>query len=260
MSTNTKAEAKAKIWNEAFRIRAYEVNPAARITIQSICNYLQEIAGNHAADLNVSVDRLIEMNLTWVLSRLHVQMTRYPFWRHQISIDTWPSRVDKFHAIRDFKLHDEKQRQIGAATSSWMLIDIKKRRPIQMPDFINVLHQDSPGRALEDNFQKLPELQTEQHTKFFNVRLSDLDMNQHVNNVNYIEWGLESIPEEINRTHALASVEISFKAESNYGDRVKSVSGGENEAEQLIVLHHLNRESDNKELARMKSIWRPVKK
>ena len=91
-----------------------------------------------------------------------------------------------------------------------MLIDIKKRRPIRMPDFINVLHENSPGRAVEDDFDKLPELQLEQYTKFFNVRQSDLDMNQHVNNVNYIEWGLESVPEDINRTHILSSIEISL--------------------------------------------------
>lgn len=38
----------ASVWSENFRIRAYEVDPRAQLTIQFICNYLQEIAGNHA--------------------------------------------------------------------------------------------------------------------------------------------------------------------------------------------------------------------
>ena len=73
---------------EKFKIRSYEVDITGRATVQTISNFLQEIAGNHAGRLGVSVDKLLAKKLTWVLSRLHLQMSSYPYWREEISILT----------------------------------------------------------------------------------------------------------------------------------------------------------------------------
>jgi acyl-ACP thioesterase len=85
-------------------------------------------------------------------------------------------------------------------------------------------------------------------------------MNRHVNNVNYIEWGLESIPDRILRENRLSRFEIAFKAESNYGDRIESSSKSVQDGKNHCFLHMLRRESDRKELARMRSIWVPSTK
>ncbi|MGD9899935.1 MAG: acyl-[acyl-carrier-protein] thioesterase [Calditrichaceae bacterium] len=240
------------IWHESFKVRAYEVDPTGRATIQSICNYFQETAGNHASDLGVSVDALIKKGLTWVLSRLHVQVTKYPFWRQELRLETWPSGLDHLYAIRDFKLFNEAGQLISIGTSSWMLLDIDARKPIRMPDFMKEIRKNSGGRALPDEFHKLPQMERTDHETLFNVRLSDLDMNQHVNNVNYIEWGLESVPTEFRDEHHLAGMEVSFRAESVYGDRV--ISRSEIRDENTLI-HRLIREGDERELAQMRTKW-----
>ena len=76
---------------EDFRVRSYETNVNGVASAQTICNYLQEVAGNHATKLGFGVDQLLKKNLTWMLSRLHVQFFRYPQWREIINIETWPS-------------------------------------------------------------------------------------------------------------------------------------------------------------------------
>ncbi len=251
---------KNSTWKERFRIRAYEVGPRAQVTIQTICNYLQEAAGNHAQALNVSVDRLYKENLTWVLSRLHVQMNSYPRWQQHITVETWPSAVHKLYAVRDFRLHDSDGNEFGTATSSWMLINLTSRRPVSMPDYIRSLHDNTPGRAIDDAFDTLPDVEHADNTRHFNVRVSDLDMNQHVNNVNYIEWGLESVPEEIRTRFQLRHFEISFKAESRFGDRIQAGSRQQNDHDTVCFHHALYREADGKTLARMKSSWMSLKK
>ena len=245
----------ANIWEEEFKIRAYEVGTNAKLSMPSLCNYLQETAGNHAGKLGVAVDQLLKKNITWVLSRLHVQMTRYPFWREAITIKTWPAEVDRFHAIRDFELFDERSLPVGKATSSWMLLDIKERKTVPIPDYINVMHLDSPGRAIDDPFDKLPLMQRMQYEKRFHVRMNDLDVNRHVNNVTYIEWALEAVPEEIYNKGYLLNLEINFRAESNYGDLVLSQNESQQSDTNMILIHRLTREEDEKELARLRTQW-----
>lgn len=41
----------------------------------------------------------------------------------------------------------------------------------------------------------------------FIVRRSDIDTNAHVNNTKYIEWVLETIPEEVYRTYRMVALE-----------------------------------------------------
>jgi medium-chain acyl-[acyl-carrier-protein] hydrolase len=246
----------SSIWKEQFKVRAYEVGRDAALTMQFVCNYLQEIAGNHAYELGVAVDHLLKNNITWILSRLHVQMVRYPYWRETVTIKTWPAQVDRLYAIRDFELFDGRERPVGKATSSWMLMDIKSRKPIPITDSIQQIHLNSPGRAIDDVFEKLPVMQEAQNEKLFHVRLSDLDVNQHVNNVNYIEWGLETVPEEIYKFYFLADMEITFRAESNFGDQVVSQSESHKVKDHQIFIHQLTREKDKRELARLRTHWK----
>jgi acyl-ACP thioesterase len=242
-------------YNEKFKIRSYEVDVSGRATILTICNLLQEIAGNHAGELGVSVDKLFSKKLTWVLSRLHLKMISYPVWREKISITTWPSDVYGKFATRDFELFDSKNKLIGQSTTSWMLIDLIKMKPIVMPEFITKIELPNRRRAINDDFDKLPKIKNIDLQRKYNVRLSDLDLNQHVNNVNYIEWAIESIPIEVIQRYKLVQFEISFRAESKYGDSVISKTQVVDGNNQKTFLHNLIKGNSDIEIAVARSRW-----
>lgn len=242
-------------WTESFKIRAYEAGANGRVSIQAICNYLLESAANHAAALNVSIERLFKMNLTWVLSRFHVQMYRYPRWPDVITVETWPVLKESHYAIRDFRLLDSKNNIIGVASSSWMMIDFIARKPVALPDFIDAIQNKEAGRTLEDPFERLPKTAQVDFAKEFHVRQSDLDVNQHVYSVHYLSWALEAIPKEIWKSHFLKDVEINYRAESVYGDFVLSNCQKQDEDDQVVFVHQLHRKKDEKELTRLKTTW-----
>lgn len=246
------------LWREEFKVRAYEVDPRGRLTVQSLFNYMQEAAGNHAAELGVSVEQLFRDNLTWVLSRVHLRIDYYPVWKQRIIIETWPADKDTYYAIRDFRILDEKGRSIGLASSSWMMIDVKLRRPVPLPAYIEQIKNHENGRALNVSFDKLPKLQRVDQEKTFKVRLSDLDINQHVNSVNFIEWAIEAVPPEINQKYQLSQVEISYRAEAKYGDCLFSQCQIENNVNESQIIHRLLKESDQKELARVLTTWQAI--
>lgn len=205
-----------QVFTETFKIRSSEVRPDGKVKLQTICDLLQEIAGNHALQLNFDVTQLHEKNMTWFLHRLDVQVDQYPEWREQVTVKTWPSRGDRLKAYRDFEILDENGKRVVRALSYWLMVDLASRRPIRMPE--EVLEMGPMGIEhvipLKNSRPSPPE--TADIEKTFSVRKSDLDVNRHVNNIRYVEWISETIPHD----KLVRSIDIEFKAECGYGDDI----------------------------------------
>ncbi len=247
----------ALFWTESFKVRAYEVDIFGKAYVQTIFNYLQEAASNHAGALKADKENLERLNYTWVLSRAHIQMKTYPRWHQTVQIDTWPSKKETYFGVRDFeiKLKDE---TIGRATSSWMMIDFNQRKPVKLPDFLNGVEYPEKGRALNDPFHRLPELRQVQNELKLKVRYSDLDVNRHVNSGHYLTWAMEAVPVEIRKKYIVKDFQINYRAEALFGDVVSSQIEIIKNENGLALHHRILRESDQKELCRALSLWNPV--
>lgn len=239
-----------RIWDETFRVRSYEAGANRCASILSISNYLQEAAGNHAFVLGVAIDQLMMQNLSWVLSRLRVHMDVYPKWRDEVRITTWPCGVERLFAYRDFEIHGADGRRLGEATSAWLLLNVQKRRPARMIESVHDFAVLDRPRSFEDGLgERLAPLPHAEIERAFRVRLSDLDVNHHVNNVNYIEWAVETVPTEAGE---LIDLQVEFLAESLSGDEIISRCARAGQTYQ----HELLRASDRKILARARTEWR----
>ncbi|KAJ0113199.1 hypothetical protein Patl1_01564 [Pistacia atlantica] len=58
-------------------------------------------------------------------------------------------------------------------------------------------------------------------------RRADLDMNQHVNNVTYIGWVLESMPQDVIDSHELQTITLDYRRECQQDDIVDSLTSPE---------------------------------
>mgnify|MGYP003303810644 CR=1 FL=1 len=65
-----------------FRVRTYECGKNGRLTLPSLCNYLQEAAAINAEELTFSKSdfEAAGENISWVLTRLRVKITEFPKW------------------------------------------------------------------------------------------------------------------------------------------------------------------------------------
>ncbi len=247
------------VWKEKFRVRSYETGPTGRASVATICNYLQEVAGNHAFRLGVSVEHLHERRLTWVLTRLRVFIDNYPHWRDEITIETWPSGVEGLFATRDFLLQDDSGRRLGRATSGWMIIDLDRRRPVRMPEIITSLEPPRRDRAVAEASPRLATPASETEHLPIRVEYSDLDVNGHVNNVRYVEWALDAMSAEELASHDLTELDVHYRAEAVYGDAVAVHTGpldGEDDRA-FECTHVIMQRPDRKELARLRTKWKP---
>lgn len=236
-------------YQERFKIRASEVNFQQKATLPAICDLLQEVAGNHAQQLNFDITDLQEEKLTWVLHRLVINMKRYPDWRETITIETWPSSGDGLRAYRDFLIKDTEGKIIGKCLSYWLMMNIESRRPTRIPNKILQMAPKDIAHVLPVNKADFAEIRNPDNQISYEVRKTDLDLNQHVNNVRYIEWALSCLPE---KSH-VRELDVQFLAESVAGDTDIAAIKEKSDCEDKIYLHKITRDSDQKVLVRAKS-------
>lgn len=198
---------------ESFRMRSYDLDAAGRVGLGAMCRYLQEAASNHAAALDVALERLGPLDLAWVLGRLHLRLERVPRWGEEIRVETWPSGRDSLRATRDFLLGTESGEIFARATTAWSLVNIARRRPVKLPDFVLELVPPQRPRAIEDAFERIPEPESYSLSREVPIRRADIDLNGHVNNARYVDLLLEAAPDEVWPDRVPRSLEIAFRAE-----------------------------------------------
>lgn len=183
----------------------------------AVCDLLQEVAGTNALELNFDISQLNSHHITWVLHRLQVQMKELPSWRNIITIKTWPSGGNGLRAYRDFVIFDADGNEIGSSLSYWLMVDLKSKRPMRIPQEILDMAPDDETHVLPISNSRLNIESEIAVSKTFNVRQSDLDLNHHVNNVKYIDWALEAVSTD----KAVRSIDIEFRNECRYGDEIE---------------------------------------
>lgn len=245
----------AGTWSDTYRIRAYEVGPDGTCGMGTLGNLLQETAGHHADHLGLSMERLLEDNLAWVLTRLRVIVQRFPGNGEEVRVVTWPSGLDKATATRDFVLYDGDGAELARATSAWVCFDVSSRQMVPAPPFIGEHYPPThPERVLEFERRTLPRLKQAEGECPVLAREADLDMNGHVNNVHFMEWVLEGAG-VVASAGRLREIDIQFRAESLAGDQLQSRVAVNGTGDATSLLHSLLRTADDSELVRAATVW-----
>ena len=182
--------------DETFTVRSYESGVTNHVSLPTLCNFMQEIAGLNAEKLGWGIRKLQEEGLTWMLSRLHLKVARYVPWGEKITLRTWPSGMKgRLIAMRCFQGADGAGGEVLQAHSEWLYVDMKAQKIAKLPEsFADLVPPDTPDILFDDIGGKFTQLPAVTASAEIRVRQSDLDFNDHVNNVHYVEWMLETIP------------------------------------------------------------------
>ena len=234
-----------------FQIPTYGADFNGKATIQTLLQCFQEVAWQHAEILDLGFDKLFEQKLIWVLARQRVKIYDFPTWRDKIKVKTWAVGRDKLFWYRDFRITDQNDIELAKAASSWIIINYETRRPF-IADESFTIDITNPERAFEEPLSKIRPLEYSVQDFQKNITYSDLDLNEHVNNVKYIEWILDGYDFGYLKEHKIETVELNYLAEAKVGDSIKTCS----QKSKNDHLHNILRESDGKELFRSNIIWK----
>ncbi len=236
------------------RISYNQVDPFGRTRNIALMGLLEEAAVEHCFAIDHDVFTLLEHGFGWVLHAGVLEFYHYPRYRDAIRIKTWISEWQRIRGIREFVIEDCNGNSLVKASTQWVYLDIKRRRPIAVPQLYKTRWPANGKRTMETIFIKkalpLPKHYT---TEMFDVRRHDIDSNNHVHNVRYLEWILETVPEAFFHGKVLDTINGTFVREAELGDQILVQAGiaGENR-----LIHNVVRRADGEVLSTGYSCWR----
>ncbi len=212
---------------QKYYLRAQDVDIKGEWMPSAIFVRMQEIAEDHAAAVGLGrVDLVDTMGFGWVLTRIHLEMKKYPKIGETIRVATWPLKPTKLIFRRQFQFLSEDGEELGIASSQWVLFDIKERmlrRTHVIGDYpydpqLPVLLPE-PGKILLPKDMKKADERT--------VLYSDVDMNRHMNNTKYLNWICELFPGEVLESQSMKSIRLNYIAEAYFGQVIELYSKSE---------------------------------
>lgn len=235
-----------------YNIKFYEVDFKNQLKETVLLNFLQDIAADSAEQLGFGYSFISKKNLGWFLLKYHIKVYNWPCGLNKIVINTWPKGINKLSCLRDFEVYDDKGEKIAAASSSWVLTDLINKKlalPGKVLDTYSFIEKD----AFETNFPKIPAADKISFEKKYEVRYDDIDINQHVNNANYLGWALDTLSFDFRTGHSIKEIEIHYKKEMKFGSKVLSVV--ELDLETMTTIHNLKHSETNDDLCFIRIRW-----
>ncbi len=207
------------VLHEKFSIRSYHADLNKYLKPHYLTAFLQEAAWKHANHLDLGYEFMQKEKVAWMLARIYFEMERYPVWRDEITIETWPKGTEGLFFVRDMLILASDGQKLGAATTYWLLVDLSNKRP-RVPELhTDILSVNKDKHGVEKKPEKL-RLETKKETDRMTARISDIDLNNHVNSNKYIEWIVNNLAELTDGRHLIHSLQMNFLNEVKLGEEV----------------------------------------
>ncbi|MBR5086750.1 MAG: acyl-[Muribaculaceae bacterium] len=204
-----------KEYKQSFYLSAGECNPQAEMPLTLLMSRIIEVATNHANTWGVGYARLIEDGQGWVLSRVTIEMKRYPRVDEWYSLTTWIEDYNRHFSQRNMDIHDQKGDAIGYVRTVWVVINLSTRESVDISKLsyiaANVTEHPCPIEP-QSRLKPFEPTRTETHR----FRYSDIDFNGHVNTVRYIEHLVNQFPMQHHADNMVKRLELAFVKEAYY--------------------------------------------
>lgn len=236
-------------------VQLSEVGPDSRLCPVVLMNFFQNIANEHATALGFGFEDLTAKQMAWFARSYHITILNYPMWQQAITIRTWPSDQKRLLCLRDFEILDSSGGVLISASSSWMVINTKTKRPLRPDrDFKEFVYNRK--RALDTEFDDIPDLTGCDFENIFTPRFGEIDLNRHINSAVYLSWAIETMPADFLWDHFPCQIEIAFLSELFFENVVLAKTQFTQSDPQPTAIHLICDRDTQTPAARLKTTWK----
>lgn len=198
-----------------------------RLNHRGLLRILQEAAAIASDERGYGLKDTPRTKVCWILSGWRAELVAAPAWRSRLRVETWPRSMDGFFSERDFLVwHGEELAARG--TSKWVLVSAETGRLTRVTDEVRRAY-DLEDRTLYSeplpaNGRPAPDAAVTYETT---AGRRDIDTNRHVNNIHYLDYALEALPQAV-FDRLPPTVEVCFRRQILLGTPIRclySVTG-----------------------------------
>ena len=201
-----------KAREDNFAVKSHHCQADGSVKIFSLMRFLQESALGHAQELGFGLEKMNDIDSYWVLSNIKILIGSLPEWNDEVTIKTWPSGNNRVVATREFLGADKSGNELFRAGSEWMVLNKKTNRLRNLMKLKLPLPAQAP-KIIEGPLEKLKPRDDYTLAESIRVHYSSIDMNGHVNNTEYVRWGIDALKCRHKFTAPVKAIQISYLSE-----------------------------------------------
>lgn len=177
----------SQLYEGTARITYFDLDYRGRVKLSSLMSMVHIAAEINAAQLGVGHSVLSPLNMSFILQRFGLTVTRMPEYDETVTVRTWPSEVGRGTFGRLGDMYDGTGKKLMEWASLWILFDLRQRK-IQRASALPVTLPEFGGRGVQTLPLKI-DLPADWGSPFSSyphtVRCSEVDTNMHMNSSVY---------------------------------------------------------------------------
>ncbi|MCR5655539.1 MAG: acyl-[acyl-carrier-protein] thioesterase [Lachnospiraceae bacterium] len=195
------------------RIRYSELDAEGHLTLPALLDYFQDCSTFQSEDLGVGMQYCLDRELLWALAGWQIVVKRYPTIGERVTVGTLPYQFKGFMGLRNFWMKDEEGNELAVANSIWTLIHLKNGTPQKVtPEMYEgykieeKIDMDYAPRHITFEGDEIKEETVE-------VTKHHLDMNQHVNNGQFVKIAMGFVSDDFK----IGQLRAEYKVQAHLG-------------------------------------------
>lgn len=204
-----------------------------KITLRNIMFYMLDTTNDQSKILHLLNEDLLKRGLTWMIYKWDIKIFDYPRENEKVEVITWASRFKNLIAYREFEIYRD-NKLIGFASTEFVLVDFKKKKPIRISEDI----RNAYGIVDEKHIERIKRINPSENifnSKSVIVEKEDIDINNHVNNLCYVDYIKNSLNGTDYENKEISELKLSYTKEITYPNKVKVIAFREKEGLSFIL-------------------------
>lgn len=223
---------------EKFKVGIADVTPKGELSDKSILKFFETVACHHSDMAGYGVNDIPRTNLSWVLLNWRVKVFIRPHYGEEVSVRTWARGVSKAFTFRDFVLKNSQGKTMVIASTKWAIIEVGKGLSRITEDIINKYQPENETVFEDGSIARLTESAQGEPKLSYKVLRRDIDINDHVHNLFYLDFAREALPDEFAFCE-FDNIEIAYKNGARLGETLDIYYKFENGAHIVTIKNKL---------------------
>ena len=162
-----------------------------------------------------------ELGYFWVFTKTRLRFFERPEWRDVIEASTFTVGNSGMRTNVNSIFEDKEGKTLLVANQEACVLDMQKHRPVPISK-VPYPQDGFPERVFEEDFEKFG-VPDEEYAEVYEqiIRSTHIDMSHHLNNIEYIKFGLNVFTEEFLLAHEVDELEVHYTGESKEGQTLK---------------------------------------
>ncbi len=200
------------------RVSYADIDQDRNLSLTGAMRLMQESAILHSDLSGYSIMDVERTGVVWMLIQWRVKLYDKVSWNTLVDVETWPQTMERLTSNRCFRIRRNSGEVVAAAESGWVLVSTETGKVMRIPPEVTEAYKLVPDGVFEDACEKLPQ-KTGEEVYSFCVPRRDLDTNFHVNNLVYLDYALEALPNDLD-IQDFSEVIVRYHRQLLLGDEV----------------------------------------